>query len=213
MNTTPAPSPSTLLPILTFEDAALAPSLGYVFDARWLDPHESLVSMLWKFAWVNGLAGHLVVAHVARRPVDPYDGIAATAEEVDIRRVARSLGVPAQTVDAACRRSKGPVLRFCTRCMRRGYHGVVHQLGLQARCPVHGCELESTCRDCRASSAWHLDARLLGAPFRCAHCRRPYATADFVHRKPLAGPVRMALTRTLLGLGTPPIPRRAARRR
>ena len=50
MNTPAAILPSAPLPILTFDKAALRPSLGYVFDARWLDPYESLVSMLWKFA-------------------------------------------------------------------------------------------------------------------------------------------------------------------
>ena len=202
MNASAGPSPPGSLPILTFDGAALAPSLGYVFDARWLDPCESLVSMLWKFAWVNGLAGHQVVAHVAGRPVDPYEGIAATVEEVDVRRVAHSLGVTARTVRAACR-SRCPVLQFCSRCMRRGYHGVAHQLGPEARCPVHGCQLESTCSGCATSSAWHLDARLLGAPFRCGHCRRRYGAADFVNRQPLSMLARQALTRTFLGLGMP----------
>jgi hypothetical protein len=55
VNEPAALSPPGPLPILTFEEATLGPSLGYVFDARWLDPYESLVSMLWKFAWVNGL--------------------------------------------------------------------------------------------------------------------------------------------------------------
>ena len=210
MSTTAALSPSAPLPILTFENATLGPSLGYVFDTRWLDPYESLVSMLWKFAWVNGLAGHLVVAHVAKRSIDPYEGIAATADDVDVRRVARTLGVASETVRAACRRGC-PVLQFCTRCMSRGYHGMVHQLGPEARCPAHGCAMESTCRGCGASSAWHLDARLLDAPFRCAYCRRRYGAANFIHRKPLTGPVRMALTRTFLGLGTPPIAKSAGR--
>ena len=97
--------------------------------------------------------------------------------------------------------------------MWRGYHGVVHQLGSEARCPVHRCPLESRCRGCGKSSAWHLDARLLNAPFRCAHCRRRYGAADFVHRKPLSGPVRMALTRTFLGLGTPSTSKLGHRRR
>jgi len=210
VNTQAAIVPAPPLPILIFDKAALGPSRGYVFDARWLDPYESLVSMLWKFAWVNGLAGHVVISHVARRAVDPYEGIAATADDIDVRRVARALGVTSKTVQAACRRGY-PVLRFCTRCMSRGYHGVVHQFGPQARCPVHRCALASTCRGCGASSAWHLDARLLDAPFRCAHCRRRYGAAAFVHREPLSGPERTALTRTFLGLGTSPIDKPPAR--
>ena len=207
MNTPAAPSPSTSLPILTFDEASLGPSLGYVFDARWLDPYESIVSMLWKFAWINGLAGHQVVTHVAKRPVDPYEGIAATVDDIDVQRVARSLGVTLRTVRAACRPGC-PVLRFCSRCMARGYHGVVHQLRTEERCPVHRCALASTCRRCGASSAWRLDARLLDAPFDCAQCRRRYGgygAAGFVHRKPLSRFARMALTCTFLGVGVTPI--------
>jgi len=70
-------------PILTFDEAKLAPSWGYVFDARWLDPCESMVSMLWKLVWINRLAGHSVVTHVARRSVDPYVGIGTTLLEID----------------------------------------------------------------------------------------------------------------------------------
>ena len=36
----------TLL-ILTLEEHALDPRLGYVFQRSWLQPYESLVSMLW----------------------------------------------------------------------------------------------------------------------------------------------------------------------
>ena len=44
-------------PILTFDTVKLAPSWGCVFDPGWLDPYESVVSMLWKFVWMNRLAG------------------------------------------------------------------------------------------------------------------------------------------------------------
>jgi hypothetical protein len=48
---------SAALPIMTFEDVPLGPSFGYLFDPRWLGPYESIVSMLWKFGHMNGLAG------------------------------------------------------------------------------------------------------------------------------------------------------------
>ena len=59
-------------PILTFDTTKLTPAWGYVFDPRWLDPYESVVSMLWKFVWMNRLAGHAVVEHVAKHNVDAY---------------------------------------------------------------------------------------------------------------------------------------------
>lgn len=193
-------------PILTFDEAQLSPSLGYVFDHHWLDPYESVVSMLWKFAWLNRLPGHMVVAHVATRLLDPYEGFAATSDELDIRHVAGTLGISTKTVRVAVqhpqwRRNWCAQLRFCPRCMSRGYHGVVHQFGSEPRCPVHKCWLETECHSCGATSAYRINASLLDAPFRCANCRRHYgnAAASFVHRCPLPKPARTALARTFLG--------------
>ncbi|MGY4730921.1 hypothetical protein [Burkholderia pyrrocinia] len=36
-------------PIPTLDEQKLMPSLGHVFNLRWLDPCKSLVSILWKF--------------------------------------------------------------------------------------------------------------------------------------------------------------------
>jgi hypothetical protein len=33
-------------PILALEERRLSPALGYIFDKRWLDPHESIQSIL-----------------------------------------------------------------------------------------------------------------------------------------------------------------------
>lgn len=193
-------------PILTFEETNLAPSFGYVFDPRWLDPYESLLSMLWKFAHMNRLAGHVVIGHIAKRPVDPYFGVAATSADVGIRHVATALRVAPRTVRCAMPRPGSQRLwcvdlKFCPRCMARGYHGVVHQLGAQSHCPVHGNRLQTACSCCGSASVYRLDALVLGAPFRCAHCRSPYSRGKtgFVYRQPLPKPARTAITRTFIG--------------
>ena len=80
-------------PILTFDEWTLAPSLGYVFNPACLGPHESLVSMLWKFAWANRLPGHIVVSHAAKSTIDPYDGITASLEDINAKRVASTLHI------------------------------------------------------------------------------------------------------------------------
>lgn len=49
------PAAARSLPILTFDQAEVAASFGHIFDARWVAPYESIVSMLWKFARMNGL--------------------------------------------------------------------------------------------------------------------------------------------------------------
>ena len=210
---------ATTFPILTFDEARLAPGWGYVFDPAWLDPYESLVSMLWKLAVMNGLAGHQVVGHAAKRPVDPYEGFPATAAEVDVRGVACSLGVSPKMVRVALHRPGWPrgwcsQLRFCPRCMARGYHAVLHQYGSEPQCPVHGTWLESECAGCGEASTYRIDARLLDAPFRCPHCRRPYGrtAAAFLKRRPLSKQARMALVRTFAGAGASPPLREAAPR-
>ena len=167
-------------PILTFDTTKLAPTWGYVFDSRWLDPYESVVSILWKFVWMNRLAGHAVVKHVAIHNVDPYAGIAISAREINTKYLAHALRIRLQTVresipDPIPGRGLQSVLRYCKRCTARGYHSVVHQFGNALLCPIHRTKLETQWRKCGATSDYRIDAKLLDAPFRCANCRQPTA--------------------------------------
>jgi hypothetical protein len=63
-------------PILTFDEAKLAPSWGYVFVARWLEPCESVVSMLLKLVWINRLAGHSAIRSQSGIPTYSESGAA-----------------------------------------------------------------------------------------------------------------------------------------
>lgn len=193
-------------PILTFDEAKLAPSWGYVFDARWLDPCESMVSMLWKLVWINRLAGHSVVTHVARRSVDPYVGIGTTLLEIDGKYLASVLCVRLKAVrqsvpNPISRRTASPVLRFCVHCMARGYHSAVHQFEGVHRCPIHATFLETHCRNCGAQNDYRIDARILDAPFKCPSCRRPYAPSwsSFTRCRRLRVRERAAVTRAFIG--------------
>lgn len=197
---------TSFYPILTFEEYKLSPSLGYFFKRQWLDPCESVVSILWKFAHMNRLPGHMVVAHVAKRQTDPYEGLAATATELDVRRMAGTLGLTQKAIRFAMhrpelRRGWCSELRICPRCMSRGYHGVVHQFGGILNCPVHGCRLETACRSCGATSEYIIKAEVLDAPFRCPNCRRNYGNtlASFVNRVPLLPRDRAAIFRAFIG--------------
>lgn len=193
-------------PILTFDVAKLTPSWGYVFDARWLDPYESVVSMLWKLIWMNRLAGHAVVGHIARRSVDPYAGIGITHEEINGRYLATALGVRLKTVrqsiaNPISRHEPNSVLRYCVRCMARGYHSAVHQLDNVTRCPIHATLLESCCRNCGVASDYRIDARMLDAPFKCPNCRGAYSPSwsSFTRCRRLQVHERTAVTRTFIG--------------
>ena len=190
-----------MLPILTFVAGQLSPSYGYFFDRRWLMPQESIVSIAWKFARMNALPGHIVARQFARHQVDPYEGVAATVDEVAVTALARALAIPRRALSESVEPGDGtrlmhPLLRFCHKCMRFGYHGVMHQRAEASHCPCHGLALEEHCRGCAASIPYRLNARLLNAPMRCATCRRPYSASsrDFVPR-PLPFDLRKAIAR------------------
>ncbi len=155
---------------------------------------------------MNRLPGHMVVAHVAKRQIDPYEGFAATAAELDIRLTAGSLGLIQKTIRFAMqrpelRRGWCSDLRYCARCMSRRYHSVIYQFGGVPCCLVHGCFMQTMCRSCGASSDYLIKASVLDAPFKCPHCRRSYgnSSASFVHCMPLQPHERAAIFRIFIG--------------
>lgn len=172
---------STFLPILTFDERRLSPSFGYVFDRRWLDPHESIVSILWKFVQANAVAGHVVASNFAREAIDPYAGVDAYRDALDMRRLKKVLGLPRTILHQALipahrHRALSPFLRYCARCLGRGYHSVVHQFECVRSCPIHDQPLTTACAECGYQVPYRLTARLLETPYRCADCRSLYGT-------------------------------------
>lgn len=162
-------------PILTLDESKLAPALGYYFSSKWLDPYESLISILWKFEKANALPG-IVVARLLRPDIDPFDGFAPHSGEVDMGRLQDVLGLPTKALRAALlerpeRRRYSEVLRYCRHCMARGYHSVLHQIESVKRCPAHRCALESICRRCGRQALHHVGLQLLESPYRCPYCR------------------------------------------
>jgi len=111
--------------------------------------------------------------------------------EADPKALRAGLGRPGGS------RSMSRQLRHCPRCMTLGYHGVVHQFLGAMQCPAHGDWLEEGCRVCGHKSDYRLDAQLLGAPFQCALCRRPYGRSALRRAgpRPLPACVRTAITR------------------
>jgi len=195
----------TTLPIMLFDEHQLAPSFGYLFNPKWVNPHESLVSMLWKFGRANALPGHVLITQIARETIDPYEGISACPPEVNLRKVQRTLGVPLRMVRAALipealQRTGSPWFRYCRSCLAGGYHGIVHQLKRVGRCPVHGDVLEMACHHCGGRAPYRLNAYLLDPPYRCGNCGACYMSllpSQSLWR-PLGQKVRTAMTRTRL---------------
>lgn len=66
---------------MLFDEHQLAPYFGCLFNPKWVSPHESLVSMLWKFGRANALPGHVLITQIARETIDPYEGISALRQQ------------------------------------------------------------------------------------------------------------------------------------
>ena len=168
------------LPILILDDHTLTPRHGYVFRRSWLQPYESMVGMLWEFAHMNRLPGHLVMSQLGAHLLDPYQGIALA--DVDVEGVARLLEIPRRHVRESLGRATNdttPTFRFCPSCMSSAYHSRLFQLKRHARCPIHGDALCEVCRRCGRPSDMRLDAQLLDAPYRCKYCRSCYSPLGY----------------------------------
>ena len=176
-----------------------------MFNPKWLDPQESIAAILWKFARMNVIAGHIIAGQLSKTTIDPYEGINASRSDVHARHLHRMLGLQSKLIRSALlpdslQKISCPYFRYCPRCMRRGYHSVVHQIEPVAHCPIHGNTLQTACSYCDMAMPYRLNAFLLDAPFRCGYCRRYYGTCKpgFLEKIPLSLKARVAVTRMRL---------------
>lgn len=188
-------------PILMLDERRLTPSLGYIFNDRWLDPCESLVSILWKFERVNALPGH-IIARLMGPNIDPYEGVVPQPDTIDIGRLHATLGVRTAVLHMALqqpsqRRRYSPIFRHCRRCMTRGYHSVLHQMECIRTCPAHHRQLESACLRCGYEAPYVVNVRLLESPYRCAECGKSYGGGGWSPDapRPMKTEFRKAFTR------------------
>jgi TniQ len=163
------------LPILLYDERPLKPTFGYVFESSWVNPEESILSILWKFAYMNSIPGHAIVNQASIRLIDPYEGCEFSLETVDVSRMAQTLQLPYDVIETglgntAQKYSKSTHFRWCVLCLQRGYHSAIHQFECVRRCPAHQVFLESACRVCHEPMAYRLRADLLDSPFRCCQC-------------------------------------------
>jgi predicted RNA-binding Zn-ribbon protein involved in translation (DUF1610 family) len=210
-SSSPPPSEAMLpplrFPILTLEERSLTPALGYVFNRKWLEPYESIVSILWKFKTANALPGYALARLMGPR-VDPYEGVVPKVEAIDFERLRSTLGLPAKVVRAALlpalqHRPRSESLRYCRRCIAGGYHSALYQIERIAVCPAHSMPLESACRKCGYEAPYLLNVRLLETPYRCANCGARYASKKWSpdRLQPMSWEDRRAITRAYIERG------------
>jgi len=95
-----------------------------VFDPKWLDPFEAIVSILWKLARKNRLSGQAITTQLAKSDIDPYEGVAARRSEVDLCRLHLALGLPLKLVRDSVlpdtlQAAGGHHFRYCRKCLCR----------------------------------------------------------------------------------------------
>ena len=188
-------------PILTLDERKLTPALGYIFNRKWVEPYESLISILWKFEKANAVPGH-VVARLMGPNVDPYEGVVPQQDVVDVGRLRESLALPVRTLHTALlppvpRRHYSSVFRYCRRCVAIGYHSVLHQMEGIHTCPAHRQPIETACRCCGYEAPYVVSVGLLEIPYRCGYCRASYGGHGWTPRlaRPMSAENRKAFTR------------------
>jgi hypothetical protein len=61
--------------------------------------------------------------------------------------------------------------RYCPDCLQHGYQASIYQVQALRLCPIHLCELKTTCARCGASTcSYSLNAVAFGRPFHCWRC-------------------------------------------
>ena len=74
-------------------------------------------------------------------------------------------------------------LRFCCRCLRIGYHSIVHQIAGLVRCPIHNDPLQTRCPNC-ATETPPFAMSPSPSEYRCPHCHESWLNAGMVHPRP-----------------------------
>lgn len=110
-----------------------------------------------------------------------------------------SLGLPLKLVrdsvlSDALQGAGGHHFRYCRKCLCRGYHGLVHQIGTKKFCSVRGDMLAIACRTCGAQAPYRLNVARLDAPYRSGSCGHLYGASP-PNKRPFNKKARIPITR------------------
>jgi hypothetical protein len=62
-------------------------------------------------------------------------------------------------------------LRYCSRCLRSGFHSPIYQLLFFDRCPIHKEKLITACQNCGSEISYRLNIDSFKKPYGCPKCQ------------------------------------------
>lgn len=170
----------------------------FCWRPSWFNPLESLWSILRKFAFLNEATmkdlrdflgedqGALPWVSRSRLDLSRYGGF-------DPRSLQHVFGVDQATLDDCTvipfiAEDEGKALtskrlRFCSSCLREGFHSSIHQILLVEECPLHGEPLATRCTQCHTELDYTIRSISLVAGSGCSACVGMPETALEISRK------------------------------
>jgi hypothetical protein len=158
-------------------------------------PHESSLSILWRFGWRNVVDTATLAAvcrgeRTFRANVSFYKSnwinSRCFAEQTGWQLPPDAEGEIANVFDGMIGAWFDSKLRMCPFCMQDGYHSLWFQFRPLARCPLHHCQLQVTCQHCGAPLPDYVPSRkLLQRSYHCESCTNPIAGAPLLLRSHL----------------------------
>lgn len=161
----------------------------------WLVHGESAWTLFWKFAQLNQLTARELATIITNRTSGRRTAICAKpdvdlrdASAFDLDLLAKIFRVPASRIRQAFLYEilPGSVLRshdhlrWCDRCLYRGFHSPLFQMRLTRTCPIHHHPLRDVCPSCARQIPYRLNNPFVLTPFHCPHC-------DFDFAPPMSG--------------------------
>jgi len=103
--------------------------------------------------------------------IERHTDVTEVGREILVRTLASQLGGFATAI------SISQHFRYCPECLRVGFQSTLHQIAAIVRCPIHRCELLTTCRRCGGPTPSYGIVSAFKYKMQCPRCSVPLATA------------------------------------
>lgn len=144
-------------------------------------PFESAFGRLQKFAWAN-----VMDCQQMGRELFSKRGLPAQPNSWELFRGAWIKTAPklppqfeldggfksayGQWMDRLCQRE---FLRYCPKCLHRGFHSLLYQIEAMTHCPIHEIPFSRECYRCHVKVPLALSKEVFQRPFCCPRCQQP----------------------------------------